>query len=86
MSGPELKTREHARTSLTSFRLKVRDAVHDDVMEEQGFVVDLDVSREQTPEVLHVPGDQRFTGGTTVNFHLFNLIRYVFKMWVLVKD
>lgn len=31
---------------LTSFGLKVGDAVHDDVVKEQGFVVDLDVSRE----------------------------------------
>lgn len=41
--------------AVTSFRLEVGDAVHDDVMEEQGLVVDLDVSGEQAAEVLHIP-------------------------------
>lgn len=40
---------------VTSFWLKVGDAVHDDVVKEQGFVVDLDVSREQATEVVHIP-------------------------------
>lgn len=44
--------------TITSFSLKVGDAVHDDMVKEQGFVVDLDVSGEQTTEVLHIP-DQR---------------------------
>lgn len=39
----------------TSFGLKVGDAMHDDMMEEQWFVVDLDVSGEQAAEVLHIP-------------------------------
>lgn len=41
--------------SVTSFRLKVGDAVHDDVVKEEGLVVDLDVSREQATEVVHIP-------------------------------
>ena len=45
----------HLCVTLTSFRLKVGDAVHDDVVKEQGFVVDLDVSGEQTAEVLNIP-------------------------------
>lgn len=40
---------------VTSFRLKVGDAMHDDVVKEQGFVVDLDVSGEQATEVVHIP-------------------------------
>lgn len=40
---------------ITSFRLKVGDAVHDHVVKKQGFVVDLDVSREQATEVVHIP-------------------------------
>lgn len=40
---------------VTSFGLKVGDSVHDDVMKEQGFVVDLDVSGEQAAEVVHIP-------------------------------
>lgn len=40
---------------VTSFRLKVGDAMHDDMVKEQGFVVDLDVSREQATEVVHIP-------------------------------
>lgn len=39
---------------LTSFRLEVGDAMHNDMVKEQGFVVDLDVSREQAAEVLHI--------------------------------
>ena len=42
---------------LTSFGLEVGDPVQDDVMKEQGFVVDLDVSGEQAAEVLHIPED-----------------------------
>lgn len=49
--------------TITSFRLKVGDAVHDDMVKEQGFVVDLDVSGEQTTEVLHIP-DQRWRKDT----------------------
>lgn len=41
--------------TLTPLGLKVWDAMHDNVMKEQGFVVDLDVSREQAAEVLHIP-------------------------------
>lgn len=41
--------------TLTSLRLEVGNAMHDDMMQEQGFVVDLDVSREQATEVLHIP-------------------------------
>lgn len=39
----------------TSFGLKVGDAMHDDMMKEQRFVVDLDVTGEQAAEVLHIP-------------------------------
>lgn len=46
--------------AVTSLRLEVGDAVHDDVMKEQGFVVDLDVTGEQAAEVLHIP--ERGTG------------------------
>lgn len=53
--------------TLTSFRLEVGDAVHDDVVKEQGFVVDLDVSREQAAEVLHIPEQDR--GRETVKFY-----------------
>lgn len=41
--------------TLTSFRLEVGDAVHDDMVKEQGFVVDLDVSGQQAAKVLHIP-------------------------------
>lgn len=47
--------RAYLCTALTSFRLEVGNAVHDDMVEEQGFVVDLDVSGEQAAEVLHIP-------------------------------
>lgn len=40
---------------LTSFRFKVGDPVHDDVMEKQRLVVDFDVAGEQTTEILHIP-------------------------------
>lgn len=40
---------------LASLGLKVGDAVHDDVMEEQRLVVDLDVSGQQAAKVLHIP-------------------------------
>lgn len=43
----------------TSFRLKIGDAVHDDMVKEQRFVVDLDVSGEQAAEVLHIPERDR---------------------------
>lgn len=42
-------------TLLASFGLKVGDAVHDDVVQEEGLVVDLDVARQQAVEVAHVP-------------------------------
>lgn len=50
--------------SVTSFRLKVGDAVHDDMVKEQGFVVDLDVSGEQATEVVHI--SEQGEGGDTV--------------------
>lgn len=40
---------------LASFGLKVGDAVHYDVVQEEGLVVDLDVARQQAVEVAHVP-------------------------------
>lgn len=40
---------------LTSFGLEVWDPVHDHVVQKQGLVVDLDVTGEQTAEVLHIP-------------------------------
>ncbi len=39
----------------TSFRLKIRDAMHDDMVKEQGIVVDFYVARKETSEVMHVP-------------------------------
>lgn len=53
----------HLCMPLTSFRLKVGDAVHDDMVKEQGLVVDLDVSGEQAAEVLHIPERQRWRKG-----------------------
>lgn len=47
--------RECVREILASLGLKVGDAVHDDVMEEQRLVVDLDVSGQQAAKVLHIP-------------------------------
>lgn len=44
-----------AREPRTSFGLKVGNAVHDDMVKKQRFVVDLDVSAEQTAEVVHIP-------------------------------
>lgn len=41
---------------LTSFGLKVRYAVHDDVMQEQRLVVDFYVSWQKAVEVSHIPG------------------------------
>lgn len=38
----------------TSLGLKVWNAMHDDMMKEKGFVVDLDVSGKQATEVLHI--------------------------------
>lgn len=57
--------------SLTSFGLEVGDAVHDDVVEEQRLVVDLDVSGEQAAEVLHIPeeGGGRRRGGREQPYH-----------------
>lgn len=40
---------------LTSFRLKVGDTVHDDVVQEERFVVDFDVPRQKAIEVSHIP-------------------------------
>lgn len=40
----------------TSFRLEVGDAVHDHMVQKQGLVVHFDGAREQTAEVMHVPG------------------------------
>ncbi len=39
----------------TSFRLKIRDSMHDDMVKEQGIVVDFYVARKETSEVMHVP-------------------------------
>lgn len=52
--------------TLTSFRLKVGNAMHDDMMKEQGFVVDLDVSGEQAAEILHIPEWNRGDDSATV--------------------
>lgn len=49
--------------ALTSFGLEVGDAVHDDMVQEQRLVVDLDVSGEQAAEVLHIPEGGREGGG-----------------------
>lgn len=46
------------RQLLTSFRLKVGDAVHDNVVKEERFVVDFDVSRQKAVEVSHIPADK----------------------------
>lgn len=43
------------RETLASLGLEVGDAMHDDVMEEQRLVVDLDVSGQQAAKVLHIP-------------------------------
>lgn len=48
-------------TTPTSFRLEIGDAVHDDMVKEQRFVVDLDVSGEQAAEVLYIPEPSRGT-------------------------
>lgn len=40
---------------LTSFRLKVGDTVHDDVVQEERLVVDFDVPRQKAVEVSHIP-------------------------------
>jgi len=39
----------------TSFRLKIRDAMHDDMVKEQGLVVDFYVPRKETSKVMHIP-------------------------------
>lgn len=39
----------------TSFRLKVGDAMHDHMVQEQGLVVHFDGAREEAAEVVHVP-------------------------------
>lgn len=39
----------------TSFRLKIRDAMHDDMVKEQGLVVDFYVARKKTSKVMHIP-------------------------------
>lgn len=54
--------------TVTSFRLEIGDAVHDDMMKEQGFVVDLDVSGEQAAEVLHIP--EQGTGKRNKHAHM----------------
>lgn len=46
------------RQLLTSFRLKVGDTVHDNVVKEERFVVDFDVSRQKAVEVSHIPADK----------------------------
>ena len=50
---------------LTSLGLKVGDAVHDDVMQEQGLVVDLDLTRQQATEVTHIPAGEWDEGQET---------------------
>lgn len=42
---------------LTAFGFKVGYAVHDDMMQEEWLVVDLDVSGQEAVEVLHIPAD-----------------------------
>lgn len=39
----------------TSFGLEIGDAMHDDMVEEQRLVVDLNLARKQAAEVLHIP-------------------------------
>lgn len=43
---------------LTTFGLKVGNAVHDDMMQEQRLVVNLYVSGEKAVEVLHIPAEE----------------------------
>lgn len=43
----------------TSFRLEVGDAVHNHMVQKQGLVVHFDGAREQTTEVVHIPGAGR---------------------------
>lgn len=47
----------------TAFRLKVGDAMHDDVVEEEGLVVHFDAAREEPTEVMDVPGGQTGSSG-----------------------
>lgn len=56
---------DHAltQTRLTSFRLKVGDAMHDNMMQEQRLIVDLNVAREQSTEILHI--SEKHTGTRT---------------------
>lgn len=65
--------------SVTSFGFKVGDAVHDDVVKEEGLVVDLDVSREQATEVVHIPEQ----GQERVQFNqlIFRINQYAF-IWM----
>lgn len=59
----------HTHTAPTSFRLKVGDAMHDDVMQEQRLVVDLNVAGEQPAEILHIPEIHTATHRTrTINY------------------
>lgn len=47
----------------TAFGLEVGNAVHDDVVEEEGLVVHLDAAREEPTEVMDVPGGQTGSSG-----------------------
>lgn len=57
---------------LTSFRLKVGDTVHDDVVQEERFVVDFDVPRQKAIEVSHIPAG-KFQILTGFNFKITGL-------------
>lgn len=47
----------------TAFRLEVGDTMHDDVVEEERFVVHLDAARKEPTEVMDVPGGQTGSSG-----------------------
>lgn len=63
-----------AYVTATSFGLEVGDAMHDDMMKEQWFVVDLDVSGEQATEVLHIPNQGK--GGEGRHKHALSVQLY----------
>lgn len=50
----------------TAFGLEVGNAVHDDVVEEEGLVVHLDAAREEPTEVMDVPGGRQAAQGSSV--------------------
>ena len=53
--GQAVWGRGEAGRAPTAFRLEVGDAVHDDVVEEEGLVVHLDAAGQETTEVMDVP-------------------------------